>query len=382
MDAEKKQLKNLYKKLLENENSVLFAADKINTRLLNRLKKSSYKKDQVFYKLFKLLEQNEEQKEEQDEQEIPFYTPFVEQRKDIDRSSALYSINGPLQFFHADLAYLQFFAKSAVDPKYALVCVDLFTSKVYVYTMRTKNNLFKKVKEFYKEIDDKRSENETMRLQVDLEFQQNKIKELNKKYNVDMFSTKNRGGKAYAAEQKIREFKKILFRIKKTYKRMNKRLNSTKLIKKTVENMNNTKSIKYDLEPEVIEKRSLIDNNFKEKYDFYRLYKVTKAFKRYKKHDVNVDFRRKKKLREPLTIGERVLILASRLKKKDAPGVLYKSTTENKPYFNRKQVYIIKKIVKVANTYNYWLSTEEEQDNVIPNRFFRQELFALNGQFL
>ena len=379
MDAEKKQLKNLYKKLLENENSVLFAVDKINQRLLNRLKKSSYDKDQVFYRLFKKLE-NEEKEEE--EEEIPFYTPFVEQRKDIDRSSALYSINGPLQFFHADLAYLQFFAKSAVDPKYALVCVDLFTSKVYVYTMRTKNNLFKKLEEFYKEIDDKRSENEKMRLQVDLEFHQNKIKELNKKYNVDMFSTKNRGGKAYAAEQKIREFKKILFRIKKTYKRMNKRLNSAKLIKKTVENMNNTKSIKYDLEPEVIEKRSLIDGNFKEKYDFYRLYKVTKAFKRYKKHDVNVDFRRKKKLRDPLTIGERVLILANRLKKKDAPGVLYKSTTENKPYFNRKQVYIIKKIVKIANTYNYWLSTEEEQDNVIPNRFFRQELFALNGQFL
>ena len=38
MDAEKKQLKNLYKKLLENENSVLFAIDKINLRLLNRLK--------------------------------------------------------------------------------------------------------------------------------------------------------------------------------------------------------------------------------------------------------------------------------------------------------------------------------------------------------
>ena len=381
MDAEKKQLKNLYSKLLENENSVLFAADKINQRLLNRLKKSSYEKDQVFYKLFKKLEQNEEKKQEHEQGEIPFYTPFVEQRKDIDRSSALYSINGPLQFFHADLAYLQFFAKSAVDPKYALVCVDLFTSKVYIYTMRTKNNLFKKIEEFYKEIDDKRIKNETMRLQVDLEFHQNKIKELNKKYNVDMFSTKIRGGKAYAAEQKIKEFKKILFRIKKTYKRMNKRLNSSKVIKKTVENMNNTKSIKYDLEPEVIEKRSLADENFKEKYDFYRLYKVTKAFKRYKKHDVNVDFRRKKKLRDPLTIGERVLILTSRLKKKDAPGVLYKSTTENKPYFSRKQVYVIKKVVKIADTYNYWIS-EEEKDQIIPNRFFRQELFALNDQFL
>ena len=380
MDAEKKQLKNLYNKLLKNENSVLFAADKINQRLLNRLKKSSYEKDQVFYKLFKKLEQNEEENEKE-HGEIPFYTPFVEQRKDIDRSSALYMINGPLQFFHADLAFLQFFAKSAVDPKYALVCVDLFTSKVYVYTMRTKNNLFKKMEEFYKEIDDKRIKNEIMRLQVDLEFHQNKIKELNKKYNVEMFSTKIRGGKAFAAEQKIREFKKILFRIKKTYKRMNKRLNSTKLIKKTVQNMNNTKSIKYDLEPEVIEKRSLTDDNFREQYDFYRLYRVTQAFKRYKKHDVNVDIRKRKKLREPLHVSDRVLILASRLKKKDAPGVLYKSTTENKPYFSRKQVYVIKKVVKIGNTYNYWIS-EEGKDQIIPNRFFRQELFALNDQFL
>ena len=380
MDAEKKQLKNLYKKLLENENSVLFAIDKISVRLLNRLKKSSYEKDQVFYRLFKKLE-NEEEKEKEEIQ-IPFYTPFIEQRKDIDRSSALYSINGPLQFFHADLAYLQFFAKSAVDPKYALVCVDLFTSKVYVYTLRTKNNLFKKVEEFYKEIDDKRNKNEKMRLQVDLEFQQNKIKELNKKYNVDMFSTKIRGGKAYAAEQKIREFKKILFRIKKTYKRLNKRLNSAKLIKQTVQNMNNTKSIKYDLEPEVIENRSLKDDNFREKYDFYRLQQVTKALKRYKKYDANIDLKKKKKLREPLAIGERVLILASRLKKKDAPGVLYKSTTENKPYFSRKQVYVVKKIVKIADSYSYWISAAGDNQQLIPNRFLREELFALKDQFL
>ena len=380
MDAEKKQLKNLYKKLLENENSVLFAIDKISVRLLNRLKKSSYEKDQVFYRLFKKLENEEE--EEKEEIQIPFYTPFIEQRKDIDRSSALYSINGPLQFFHADLAYLQFFAKSAVDPKYALVCVDLFTSKVYVYTLRTKNNLFKKVEEFYKEIDDKRNKNEKMRLQVDLEFQQNKIKELNKKYNVDMFSTKIRGGKAYAAEQKIREFKKILFRIKKTYKRLNKRLNSAKLIKQTVQNMNNTKSIKYDLEPEVIENCSLKDDNFREKYDFYRLQQVTKALKRYKKYDANIDLKKKKKLREPLAIGERVLILASRLKKKDAPGVLYKSTTENKPYFSRKQVYVVKKIVKIADSYSYWISAAGDNQQLIPNRFLREELFALKDQFL
>ena len=379
MDAEKKQLKNLYLKLVQNENSVLFAADQINTRLLNRLKKSSYDKDQVFYKLFKKLE-NEEEKEDIIESQIPFYTPFIEQRKDIDRSSALYTVNGPLQFFHADLAYLQFFAKSAVDPKYALLCVDLFTQKVYVYTLRTKNNLVKKLEEFYKEIDIKRVKNEKMRLQVDLEFQQNKIKNINKKYNVDMFTSKNRGGKAYAAEQKIREFKKTLFRIKKTYKRLKKRLNSAKLIKKAVENMNNTKSIKYGFEPELIEKQSLNDENFKERYDFHRLKTITKAFERYKRHDLAVDFKRKKKLRDPLTIGERVLILASRLKKKDAPGVLFKSTTENKPFFSKKQVYVVKKIVKVTDIFNYWIS-EEGKNQIIPNRFFREELFALNNQF-
>ena len=54
-----------------------------------------------------------------------------------------------------------------------------------------------------------------MRLQVDLEFQQNKIKELNKKYNVDMFSTKKRGGKAYAAEQKLENLKKYYLELKK-----------------------------------------------------------------------------------------------------------------------------------------------------------------------
>ena len=73
-----------------------------------------------------------------------------------------------------------------------------------------------------------------MRLQTDQEFQQNEIKKLNLKYYVDMFSSRIRGGKAFAAEQKIREFKKIIFKSKKLHKVTNnrKRLDSKKLIKK------------------------------------------------------------------------------------------------------------------------------------------------------
>ena len=47
-----------------------------------------------------------------------------------------------------------------------------------------------------------------MRLQTDQEFKQRRIFDLNKKYNADMFSTAVRGGKAFAAEQELREFKK------------------------------------------------------------------------------------------------------------------------------------------------------------------------------
>ena len=175
MEDEKKQLKNLFKKLVNDQNSVFYAADRINTTLLNKGRKSSYEKDKVFYKLFNTVEDGNIIYEN-DENRVPFYTPFVEQKKDIDRSSSLYTVNGPLQFFHADIAFLKFLAKSAVDPKYALLCVDLFTSKIYVYTMRKKSNLLQKLELFYKEIQLKRDSGERMRLQTDQEFQQNEIK--------------------------------------------------------------------------------------------------------------------------------------------------------------------------------------------------------------
>ena len=44
-----------------------------------------------------------------------------------------------------------------------------------------------------------------MRLQVDNEFQQVKIKDLNDENNIEMFTSSVRGGEAFAAEQKIRE---------------------------------------------------------------------------------------------------------------------------------------------------------------------------------
>ena len=52
---------------------------------------------------------------------------------------------------------------------------------------------------------------------------QNKVKQLNEKFDVDMYHTKIRSGKAFAAEQKIREFKKILLRSKRFEKIKNQK---------------------------------------------------------------------------------------------------------------------------------------------------------------
>ena len=57
-----------------------------------------------------------------------------------------------------------------------------------------------------------------MRLQTDQEFKQRNIYDLDKKFNVDMLTTSLRGGKAFAAEQKIREFKKKILRSKRIKK--------------------------------------------------------------------------------------------------------------------------------------------------------------------
>ena len=71
--------------------------------------------------------------------------------------------------------------------------------------------------------------------------------------------------------------------------------------------------------------------------------------------------------------------MAERLKKKDAPGNLYKASADNMSFFNRNCIFTIYKRAKLDNgTYLYWV---EENQKKINGSFVRQELFALNKQF-
>ena len=131
-----------------------------------------------------------------------------------------------------------------------------------------------------------------MRLQTDCKFQQTNIKKLNKEYNVDMYSTNLRGGKAFAAEQKICELKKLLLGSKHIKKSLGKRVKPNKLIKKATFNLNNTRSVKYGFSPEQIEEKSLDSKEgqkFRKTYDFSRLWGIKEAQGRSERYAKNLD---------------------------------------------------------------------------------------------
>ena len=375
-ENDEKRIQNLFNVLQNDSRSVFYAASNLTKKTLQKLKKSQYQKDRVFAQIYQKLDDKDFIKSVD---KIPLRTPFIEKKNNIDRST-LYSVGKPFKKIHADIADLRFFARSAVDPKYALVVVDLFTSKTYVYPMKTRKLLAKKLKMFYDEIKTKRDGR--MTLQTDLEFKQNEIKKLNNEFNVKNFHSKIRGGKAFAAEQKIREFKKLLLKSKRFIKSSGKKIKPNYLIKQAVENMNETISSKYGISPENIEKKTLDlkDGEFnREMYDFLRIKKVDKNIYRNEKYDIKKD-KRKKELRNPLHVNEKVLVLVERLKKKGAPSKFFKPSTDNIPFFNREKIFKIYKIAKISNTnYLYWL--KDENNNEVEGRFLRQELFALNKQF-
>ena len=88
---------------------------------------------------------------------------------------------------------------------------------------------------------------------------------------------------------------------------------------------------------------------------------------------------KRKKLREYLNIGEKVSILAERMKKKTAPGTFYKQSVQNISYFNKDVIYTVRKKHIIDNIRYYWVKTPLKN---LPKRFQRTELFALKSNFL
>ena len=164
------------------------------------------------------------------------------------------------------------------------------------------NRSTKKLEQFYIDVQNKRKNRHT-RLQVDNDFQQVKIKDLNDKLNVTMFTTSLRGGKAFAAEQKIKELKSRISKLRAISSKQKAKIPAVTIIKQSAENMNNIKKEKYGISPNVIKEKFLS---------------------------------RKKKLRNILEISEKVLVLAERIKKKISTWKILSANSSKHTVFQQK----------------------------------------------
>ena len=230
---------------------------------------------------------------------------------------------------------------SASEAKYILVFVDLFSSYIYTYGLKSRMNLVKKIEQFYNDIKKQRpTETKIMRVQTDSEFTQNQsIQKLNKRYNVEMYTTKTNRGHAFAAKQKIQELKKLLVAIKRNFKN---RLNNYKIIKLATDNLNKTATVKYSPSiPEKVQKLTLENKDYKNLYNAFRLDKVTKASDRYNRY--NTQWNEKIHF-EKIRVGDKVLVASYRLLKSSDPGLLDKRTTDKKSFYNHKKIFTVSKV--------------------------------------
>ena len=196
-----------------------------------------------------------------------------------------------------------------------------------------------------------------------------------------MFSTAVRGGKAFAAEQKLRELKKRLSRLLVLQRNSKTKLKSPNiLIQKAVENMNSLPTAKYGVEPDKIEKRSLESDWFREWFDIRRLSRISKAQPRYERYQKKKYLRKKKKLRVPPEIGEDVLLLLSRIKKKSDTAKFYKSTVDSKSLFDKNAIFTKTNRQNIDNKTFYWIKNKKINKKVL-FCVIREEIYTLTANF-
>ena len=139
MEDDKKTLKFAkiaFEMLKKDPSSVAFAEEILDKKLLLKLKKSKYAEDKNFFKVVNNLLLNTDTISEPDSVN---WTDYVEKRE-VDHST-LYSFDAPFQLFHTDVGNLEFLGKNATFPQYVLVLVDLFSSKVYTYPMKSRKQI-------------------------------------------------------------------------------------------------------------------------------------------------------------------------------------------------------------------------------------------------
>ena len=134
------------------------------------------------------------------------------------------------------------------------------------------------------------------------------------------------------------------------------KITPTKIVQNSALNMNLMKSIKYGLSPEEIASQSYKSERFRILFNMHRIEKTQKLHARLHRYNRKRYMAKRKKLREDLMIGEKVLVLAERIKKKNAPSRFYKQSVQNISYFNKQRTFMIKEKHSIDDIKSYWLT--------------------------
>ena len=154
------------------------------------------------------------------------------------------------------------------------------TPQKYIFIQGGGKNRYCKIKLFYEEVKSKRK-NKCMRLQVNNEFQQVKIKDLNEENKAEMFTSSVRDEKAFATEQKISKLKTRIAKLSA----QKLKITPTKIIQNSVLSMKTMESDKYGQSPEGIERRSLAGERYKTIFNMHSKEKTKKPHDRLDRYD-------------------------------------------------------------------------------------------------
>ena len=135
-----KQIKNLFKKIIKDEKVYFMQQIELLELFICYIKSSSNMKTKVR------------------RQEFLSILPLLSRKKtSIDCLPCIVS-KRPLRLYMKAWQIFVCFSKSAVDPKYCLLAVDLSTSKTFVYPIKSRNLLSTKLELFYRDIQPKREQ--------------------------------------------------------------------------------------------------------------------------------------------------------------------------------------------------------------------------------
>ena len=84
-----------------------------------------------------------------------------------------------------------------------------------------------------------------------------------------------------------------------------------------------------------------------------RIEQTQKLHRRLDDYDVKNYSAKKRKLRDEPFAGEKVYVLAERIKKKSAPGKFYKQSVQNISYFNKDKTFIIRAVQSIGGIKYY-----------------------------